>query len=134
MAQQRKKVARENEQLKNSVLASLRQSREKRLHAQSMATMKAKYIGLIQSKVRSNWSNQTNPDQDLMAILTIKVSPYGQVLQVRLKQSSGNSNFDQQAILAVKKSSPLPLPNTVEMRKDFSTITLPFSNLGSSYV
>jgi colicin import membrane protein len=52
----------------------------------------------------------------------------GNVLSVNIIQSSGNAAFDRQAVLAVKKSSPLPLPPDPKLAKDFMNLTLPFSN------
>ena len=89
-------------------------------------TEKEKYMALIQQNIRGNWINQF--DDALKATLLITVDPQGQVLSVEVLQSSGNAAFDRQSILAVKKSSPLPLPPEKELAKQFQVIKLPFSN------
>ena len=91
-------------------------------------TMQEKYMGLIQQTVKSNWINQFSPTAQLTAILKIKLDPDGNVLAVSVIQSSGNASFDRQAILAVQKSSPLPLPPDPTLVKKFMSLTLPFNN------
>ncbi len=91
-------------------------------------TLQQKYMGLIQQTVRSNWINQFDPNAKLIATLKISLDASGNVLSVSVSQSSGNPAFDRQAVLAVKKSSPLPLPPDPGLAKDFMNLTLPFSN------
>lgn len=91
-------------------------------------TLKEKYMGLIQQTVRANWINQFDPNTNLTVTLKISLDKTGKVLSVSVAQSSGNPAFDRQAILAVQKSSPLPLPPDPNMAKDFMNLTLPFSN------
>ena len=45
-----------------------------------------------------------------MARFGIKISPAGEVLAVKLIQTSGYKNWDLTAARAIEKSSPLPLP------------------------
>ncbi|MDF2529969.1 MAG: hypothetical protein K0Q57_849 [Gammaproteobacteria bacterium] len=99
---------------------------------QRLISLKEQYMALIQQTIRANWINQFNPSQNLTATLQINLDPSGNVLSVSLVQSSGNPTFDRQAILAVRKSSPLPLPQDPTLLKDFLSITLPFSNQGDS--
>ncbi len=91
-------------------------------------TMEEKYMGLIQQTIKSNWINQFNPSAQLTAILKIKLDANGNVLAVSVAHSSGNASFDRQAVLAVQKSSPLPLPPNPELVKKFMSLTLPFNN------
>jgi colicin import membrane protein len=46
----------------------------------------------------------------LSCALNIQLDPAGNVIDVRLTQSSGDRNFDNSAIAAVYRASPLPLP------------------------
>lgn len=96
--------------------------------ASANLTLKEKYMGLIQQTIRSNWINQFDPAANLTVVLKISLDKTGNVLSVTVSQSSGNAAFDRQAVLAVKKSSPLPLPPDPSMAKDFMNIILPFSN------
>ncbi|MDF2690749.1 MAG: hypothetical protein K0S29_604 [Gammaproteobacteria bacterium] len=99
---------------------------------QRLVSLKEQYMALIQQSIRANWINQFNPSQNLTATLHIELDQNGNVLSVSLLQSSGNPTFDRQAILAVRKSSPLPLPQDPSLIKDFMSLTLPFSNQGAS--
>lgn len=96
--------------------------------AAEILSMEQKYMGLIQQTVRSNWINQFNPNAQLTAILKIKLDKSGDVLSAIVEHSSGNAAFDRQAILAVQKSSPLPLPPDASVAKKFMNLTLPFNN------
>jgi colicin import membrane protein len=96
--------------------------------AAEMLAMEQKYMGLIQQTIKSNWINQFDPNAQLTAILKITLDKNGNVLNVIVTQSSGNAAFDRQAILAVQKSSPLPLPPDPALAKKFMNLTLPFNN------
>jgi len=91
-------------------------------------TLQQKYMGLIQQTIRSNWINQFNPSETLTATLQISLDKTGKVLSVTISKSSDSQAFDRQAILAVEKSSPLPLPPDPDLAKDFMNLTLPFNN------
>ncbi|MDF2939620.1 MAG: hypothetical protein K0R66_262 [Gammaproteobacteria bacterium] len=115
-----------------SSIQSQQQQAEAAAAQQRLTTLKEQYMALIQQTVRANWINQFNPSQNLTATLQINLDEQGNVLSVTLLQSSGNPTFDRQAILAVRKSSPLPLPQDPSLIKDFLSLTLPFSNQGAS--
>ncbi len=71
----------------------------------------ADYANKIRGKVRGNivlpLSIQGNPE----AIFEVSQLPTGEVLNVRLKHSSGNSALDTAIERAIRKSSPLPKPD-----------------------
>lgn len=96
--------------------------------AQKALTIKQKYVGLIQAVIRANWINQFNPLNKLQVTLKIYLDKKGDVESVHVVQSSGNTAFDRQAMVAVEKSSPLPIPAEADIASDFRTLTLPFSN------
>lgn len=90
-------------------------------------SLQEKYMGLIQQSIRSNWINQF-PEATYTTTLKISLDQKGNVLSVQVSQGSGNAAFDRQAILAVRKSSPLPMPPNAAMARDFMNLVLPFSN------
>ncbi len=96
---------------------------------QQWLTERQKYIGLIQQTIRSNWINQFSQSDQLTVVLSISLNLQGQVGSVQIIKSSGNSAFDRQAVLAVRKSSPLPMPKDKALAKQFEHIKLPFSNI-----
>jgi len=97
-------------------------------HQKQLLTEKEKYIGLIQQTIRANWINQFMNAGDLTVTLQIDLDSKGDVQSVTVVQSSGNAAFDRQAVIAVRKSSPLPMPKDADLAKQFQVIKLPFSN------
>ena len=69
------------------------------------------WAGKIKSKIRSNVvlppGLQGNPE----AIFEVNLLPTGEVLNVRLKRSSGVASLDAAIERAIFKSSPLPKPD-----------------------
>lgn len=63
----------------------------------------AKYIGLIASRIADNWSRPPNARRDMTVVLEIELLQTGQVVNVRIVQSSGNRAFDLAAEAAVRK-------------------------------
>ena len=49
----------------------------------------------------------------------VKLLPTGEVLSVRVTQSSGNPAYDDAVVRAIEKSSPLPLPSDRDARAAF---------------
>ena len=97
-------------------------------HQKQLLTEKEKTIGLIQQTIRANWINQFMDTGDLTVTLQIDLDSKGDVQSVTVVQSSGNAAFDRQAVIAVRKSSPLPMPKDSDLVKKFQVIKLPFSN------
>ncbi len=53
----------------------------------------------------------TNPQRGLKCTLLVKMVPGGDVVDAKVVRSSGNVLFDRQAEIAVRKASPLPVPD-----------------------
>ena len=61
--------------------------------------------------IQKNWSYNpqlSGNQQDLVALLGMKIMPDGEIREVWFDQHSGNSYFDETARKAVLKSTPLP--------------------------
>ncbi|MGV0005699.1 MAG: cell envelope integrity protein TolA [Candidatus Porifericomitaceae bacterium WSBS_2022_MAG_OTU9] len=82
--------------------SKLQQARDQRLLAA--------LVEEIKNRTTSNF-NLTGLPEGLSCKLEISLSPSGEVLGVIVKGSSGNELFDRRAELAVKKASPLPVPD-----------------------
>jgi len=89
-------------------------------------TERDQYIALLSQVVRTHWINQYQ-DQNLQVSLKIQQDLQGNVMEVGVVQSSGNEAFDRSAIMAVQKSSPLPLPPDGNLLNDTRQMTLAFS-------
>ncbi len=65
------------------------------------------YMRAIQHAIRLNW-HPPRMKQSCRTVVTFKISPAGQISNVRTYQSSGDEIMDQAGIDAVLRSSPLP--------------------------
>lgn len=68
-----------------------------------------KYNALILSAIYPNWII-IDKQKTLSADLLINLASNGKVLNVSIARGSGSTVFDQSAVAAVYKSSPLPVP------------------------
>ena len=73
----------------------------------------------ISAKIKSNVIYPPNIDNKISAIFEVKVSILGDVLEVVLKEPSGNVYFDNAIESAIYVSSPLPITDNYEMYKRY---------------
>ncbi|MBP8923830.1 MAG: cell envelope integrity protein TolA, partial [Thauera sp.] len=114
-------------------LASLMQQEGARAAAQGAASQGApggdidKYRAAIAAKVRGNLLRPPGLSGNPEAVFEVDQLPSGEVLNVRLKRSSGIPALDEAIERAIRRSSPLPLP---ENRSQFQrTLELKFRPL-----
>ncbi|MCE1182880.1 MAG: TonB C-terminal domain-containing protein [Rhodocyclales bacterium] len=69
------------------------------------------YVNKIRAKVRGNIILPQNIQGNPEAVFIVEQLPSGDVLDVRLKRSSGNPRLDAAIEGAIRKSSPLPKPD-----------------------
>jgi colicin import membrane protein len=74
-------------------------------------SLDAGYAARIRGKIRSNIVLPQNVEGNPEAGFTIVQLPTGEVLSVTLTKSSGNKLLDDAIERAIRKSSPLPLPD-----------------------
>ena len=63
----------------------------------------ARYQAIIRAEVISQWSRPPSARRDMVVVLQLQLVPSGDVVNVRVKQSSGHEPFDRSAELAVQK-------------------------------
>jgi len=70
------------------------------------------YSSQVHRKISRNWRIPPGvpTDGSLAALISFKVDGNGRVNNVRVKESSGNSSFDEYCIKAINRSAPLPPP------------------------
>jgi colicin import membrane protein len=76
------------------------------------------YYSEIWSKIRGQWSLPQGilPKGNVETIINVKILRNGAVMEVGFEKRSGNRYFDDSAVRAVKKASPLPpLPAWIEI-------------------
>jgi TonB family protein len=69
------------------------------------------YIQSLPEKVRLNWKLPSYLlEKDLQCRIRIFIASNGNILKMKIIESSGDTEYDNKALDAVKKSSPLPKP------------------------
>ena len=85
------------------------------------------YAAKIRQKVKGNISLPPNIQGNPEAIFEVNQLPTGEVLEVKLKRSSGNPSLDAAIERAILKSSPLPKPDDPAFfRRDLEIKYKPF--------
>ncbi len=109
-------------QLLDKELKALAAEREKQMAAQELERMKAAqaassrdkatkgYTDKIRAKIKGNIVLPPDIKGNPEAIFDVVQLPSGEILSVKLKQSSGHAAYDNAVERAILKSSPLPRP------------------------
>jgi colicin import membrane protein len=83
--------------------------------AKAREDMLAKAAKEIEQKVERVWIRPASSDGNLKCTLRVSLLSSGEVMNVSIVKSSGDDMFDRSAENAVKKASPLPVPNDREL-------------------
>jgi TonB family protein len=81
---------------------------------------KVAYQNELQAHVKSGWRWMQRSNH-LRTLVEAKIRPDGEITNVQVLQGSGNSNFDDSVVRALKKASPAPPPPR-EFYADFATV------------
>jgi len=84
-----------------------------------LATAVGLYRDKISATVRGNTRLPDNLKGNPEVRCLVRLLPTGEVLSVKVTQSSGNVAFDEAVVRAIEKSSPLPLPAERDARAEF---------------
>lgn len=84
----------------------------------------SKYSQLIKQAIAQQWLVPNGVSKTLSCQLRIRLAPDGTVLRVSLARSSGNAVLDRSAMNAVRKASPLPVPEDKKLFERFREIAL----------
>jgi colicin import membrane protein len=85
-----------------------------------------KHSALIGSRVKRAWLIPPGSPSNLVCILKIELLPSGEVQNVRVTQSSGNTAFDRSTVAAVKKAAPFPMPEDPDVAARFKSFNFKF--------
>ena len=104
-------LEKEERQRQEKIAAKKRAAEQKKriLYEQSEVS---KYKGLIRSRITRNWIFPASYQKGMKCKILVRLIPSGDVVSVRIVQSSGNSAFDRSVEMAVNKASPLPVPKS----------------------
>jgi len=87
---------------------------------------KVAYQNELQEHVKAGWRWMVRSER-LRTLVRVKIEQSGNIADVRVEQSSGNSNFDDSVVRAVRKASPVP-PPPKEFYQDFSDVRFWFDS------
>ncbi len=87
-----------------------------------------RYQRLIQQRVATKWNRPLTARRGMVTLLRITVLPGGEVGSVVTTTSSGDAAFDASAEEAVRRASPLPVPDDIAVfNQNFRSFTFRFS-------
>lgn len=131
-AEQEKK-RREAEQKQKAEQEKKRQAELKRKEERERAEFLRKskgivnrHVAMIAQKIERNWRQPLNAPRDLQCKIDIVLQSNGNVISVKIAESSGNLSFDRSVETAVRKASPLPVPVDNVIFKQFEAMRLRF--------
>lgn len=87
----------------------------------------ARYQAAIRNAIKLRWSRPPGARNEMLAVVQITMIPGGEVVQVRVVESSGSSAFDRSTVAAVKNASPLPVPSGELFNEHFRSLKLRFN-------
>ena len=76
--------------------------------AEQDASEVAYYSELLNNLIVSNWNRPPSARNSMTALLQVTLSPFGELLEVKLLDSSGSESFDRSAVQAVQRAAPFP--------------------------
>ena len=100
------------EKLRQEKIAEKKRVAEQQKQAAFEQGEVAKYKGLIRSQITRNWIFPASYQKGMKCKVLVRLIPSGDVVSVRILQSSGNIAFDRSVEMAVNKASPLPVPKS----------------------
>ena len=100
------------EKQRQELIAQKKQAAEQQKRAVYEQTEVTKYKGLIKSQITRNWIFPASYQKGMKCKVLVRLIPSGDVVSVRIIQSSGNNAFDRSVEMAVNKASPLPVPKS----------------------
>lgn len=126
---ERKKVDKQRQQQAEQTLREQLADEEKQraaARAAKFAPEADKYKAAIRQKVERNWARPSGSRKGLQCTVRVRLIPGGEVLEATVVKSSGDATFDRSVENAVRKSSPLPLPEKEELFEQFREIEFIF--------
>ncbi|MGB4945955.1 MAG: TonB family protein, partial [Candidatus Competibacter denitrificans] len=107
-AEEAKRQAAEEARRKAEEARALAQKLAAQEHAKATATAHAGNV--IGPYVERHWTPLASSEGGLVCLLRITITGSGQVTNVQVVKGSGDSLFDNSAVAAARRASPLPMP------------------------
>ena len=101
----RKKAEKDQQRLVDEqALAAMLDNDDIEMQADDDANIIAQYTAMISQQMHQRWKLPPSARRNMVALVSIRMVPTGELVTVTVAQSSGNEAFDQSAILAVQKA------------------------------
>jgi colicin import membrane protein len=85
------------------------------------------YAYQIKKEIVQRWSRPPSARNGMQSILRVILIPTGEVIDVKVEESSGNDAFDRSAVQAVRKAGRFVVPtDTLRFERDFREFTVLF--------
>lgn len=110
--QDKQALLEKEEKQRQAIIAQKKRAAEQKKRAAYEQSEVSKYKGLIRSQITRNWIFPASYQKGMKCKILVRLIPSGDVVSVRIIQSSGNSAFDRSVEMAVNKASPLPVPKS----------------------
>jgi len=104
-------LEKEEKQRQEKIAEKKRAAEQKKRAAYEQSEV-SKYKGLIRGQITRNWIFPASYQKGMKCKILVRLIPSGDVVSVRILQSSGNAAFDRSVEMAVNKASPLPVPKS----------------------
>jgi len=102
-------IARQEAELKKQQEAE-RLARQAEARRQAQLSEIAKYKSLIQEEITRHWNIPATAARDLICEVKVRLIPNGDVVDVQIIKSSGDTAFDNSVEKAVYRAAPLSVP------------------------
>lgn len=110
------------------------QAQRQQEQQQRMAKLSAEYQDIIRAKVASAWTYPPSVTPDMEVTVQLSMVPTGEVISVKVTQSSGNDALDRSVEQAIIKASPLPVPDDIRtFESNFRNLTMKFRPENASW-
>lgn len=110
--QERKAKLEKEEKQRQAIIADKKRAVEQKRRAVYVQSEVSKYKGLIRGQITRSWVFPVSYQKGMRCKVLVRLIPSGDVISVRIIQSSGNSAFDRSVEMAVNRASPLPVPKS----------------------
>lgn len=128
--QSAKRVQRAIDEIKKKMVSRQRLEEEHLRTSRIIEARRNAYFNTIAAHIQANWSLLKNQMEDLGTLTTdigLQIQRDGTITKIVIEKPSGNALFDEYAVRAVKRSTPLP-PFPKEVRESRLEVTIGLSS------
>lgn len=107
-----RRLEQERLQREHQEAAAQQAAKQAERQAEKDAAEVAYYSELLNNLIGNNWNRPPSARNNMTVLLQVTLSPFGDLLEVKLLEGSGSDSFDRSAVQAVQRAAPFP-----ELRK-----------------